>query len=371
MQFDIKIPLFSPNVEESVVNCVAATLRSGCLGEGRYVREFEGAFARKFNLPTALALNSGTAALHLALLGSDVGPDTEVIIPAQTFVATATAVLMAGGTPVFADIQPGGPNIAPDDIERRITKRTRSIIVVHYGGYPCDMDDICAIAHRHGLTVIEDAAHALAASYRGRPVGTLGDFAAFSFQAVKQLTTCDGGMLVCRDDVSHQAARLRRWFGIDRLNGSPSPLGQPEWNINELGYKYHMNDVAASMGLAQLDVFDKAQTRRCAINALYRQELKAVPGLTLLKEELDRVSGCWLFTIRVDQRPEFLRSLKSRGVDCAVWHQRIDRHRLFGGVRQDLPHQARFDSEQVQIPCRASLTDDEVMSVLASIKAGW
>jgi perosamine synthetase len=365
------IPIFQPSVPESVVERVAATLRAGWLSEGQHVRKFEEMFARKFNLPHALALNSGTAALHLAVLGAGVGPDDEVIIPAQTFVATATAVLMAGGTPVFADIQPGGPNIDPADVERRITPRTKAIIVVHYGGYPCDMDEINAVAQKHRLKVIEDAAHALGASYRGRPVGALGDFAIFSFQAIKQLTTGDGGMLVCREAEAHQTAYRLRWFGIDRANRKPSPLGQPEWDITELGYKYHMNDVAAAMGLAQLEVFDAAQARRQSLHRLYRSELANVPGLTLLEEKTDRTSGCWLFTIRVERRLEFIRAVKSRGVDCAVWHQRIDRNSLFGGERPNLPNQAQFNDEQVSIPCRATLSDAEAKTVLEAVTAGW
>lgn len=365
------IPIFQPSVPESVVQRVAATLRAGWLSEGKHVREFEDAFARKFSLPDALALNNGTAALHLAVLGAGVGTGDEVIIPAQTFVATATAILMAGGTPVFADIQHGGPNIDPADVERRITPRTKAIIVVHYGGYPCDMDEINAVAQKHGLKVIEDAAHALGASYRGRPVGALGDFAIFSFQAIKQLTTGDGGMLVCREAEAHQTAYRRRWFGIDRANRKPSPLGQPEWDITELGYKYHMNDVAAAMGLAQLEVFDAAQARRQMLNQLYRRELAKVPGLTLLVEQADRVSGCWLFTIRVERRLEFIKALKSHGVDCAVWHQRIDHNSIFGGERPDLPNQARFNEEQASIPCRDTLTDAEAKAVLKAVQVGW
>lgn len=252
------IPIFEPSVPESVIERVAATLREKRLSEGPNVREFEETFARKFNLPHALAINSGTAALHLAVLGAGITAGDEVIIPAQTFVATGLAVLMVGAKPVFADIQPGGPNIDPIDIERRITPRTKAIIVVHYGGYPCDMDEINALSRKHGLKVIEDAAHAVGASYRGEPVGTLGDFAIFSFQAIKQITTGDGGMLICRDVHEHQKSLRRRWFGIDRDKRKPSPLGQPEWDITELGYKYHMNDIGAAMGLAQLEMFDAA-----------------------------------------------------------------------------------------------------------------
>lgn len=365
------IPIFAPRVPEAVVERVATTLRAGWLSEGKQVREFEEKFADKFRLPRALAVNSGTAALHLALLCAGVEPGHEVILPAQTFVATAMAVLLVGGTPVFADIQPGGPNIDPADIEPRITPRTRAIIVVHYGGYPCDMDEINDIALRHGLKVIEDAAHALGATYRNRPIGALADSAIFSFQAIKQLTTGDGGMLVCRDADAHQQAYRQRWFGIDRANRKPSALGQPEWDITELGFKYHMNDVAAAMGLAQLECFASAQERRQAMHRLYRAELAQATGLCLLEEKDDRAGACWLFTVRVEQRLEFIRALKSRGVECAVWHQRIDGNSLFGGERSDLPNQARFDETQVSIPLRDTLSDEQVATVLRAVNAGW
>jgi len=365
------IPLFKPEIPEATVQRVAQTLRAGWLSEGKQVQAFEGEFGRKFGLPHALALNSGTAALHLAMLGAGVGPGDEVITTAQTFVATAMAVLYVGGTPVFADITPGGPNLAPKDLDRRITSRTKAILVVHYGGYPCDMEEINAIAARHKLKVIEDAAHALGATYHGKPVGSLGDFAIFSFQAIKQLTTGDGGMLVCRRPEDHQAAYRRRWFGIDRANRKLSELGQPEWDITEVGYKYHMNDIAAAMGLAQLEHFDAAQARRSELNRLYRCELGAVAGLRLLHEEPDRQGACWLFTVLVERRRDFIRALQRRGVDVAVWHQRIDKNRLFGGVRADLPNQEAFDNSQVSLPLRNSLTEEEIALVLHAVRRGW
>jgi perosamine synthetase len=365
------IPMFHPTVPDAVIERVAQTLREGWLSEGRNVKAFEEAFCRKFGLDCALALNSGTAALHLSMLGAGIGPGDEVITTTQTFVATAMAVLYAGARPVFADIQRGGPNIDPADIEPRMSERTRAILVVHYGGYPCDMDEITAVASRHRLKVIEDAAHALGATYRGQPVGSLGDFGIFSFQAIKQLTTGDGGMLVSRSPEDHQVAYRRRWFGIDRAHRKPSPIGQPEWDISELGYKYHMNDIAAAMGLAQLEVFDAEQARREALNRLYRSALGGVPGLKLPEEKADRQSACWLFTVLVKRRLDFIRALKARGVEVAVWHQRIDKNSIFGGLRADLPNQAEFDGSQVSIPLRPTLTDDEVSAVLGAVKAGW
>jgi perosamine synthetase len=366
------IPIFKPTIPESVIQSVAETLRAGWISEGKQVKSFEENFCRHFGHPHALALNSGTAALHLALLGSGVLPGDEVITTTQTFVATAMTILYCGARPVFADIQAGGPNIDPLDIERRITEKTRAIIVVHYGGYPCDMDEINSIAARHDkISVIEDAAHALGARYKGRPIGSLGRFGIFSFQAIKQLTTGDGGMLVCKEERDHQKTYRLRWFGIDRAHRKPSELGQPEWNISEIGFKYHMNDIAASMGLSQLELFDQAQSRRLALNSRYRSKLGSVAGTRLLDEKPDRTGSCWLFTMRVERRLDFIRAMKSRGIETAVWHQRIDNNSLFGNVRADLPNEALFNDQQISLPMRDSLTDNEVDQILHAVEMGW
>jgi len=350
---------------------VLATMRGGWISEGKRVREFEVAFGERFGVPHALALNSGTAALHLALVCAGVGPGDEVVTTAQTFVATAMSVLHVGARPVFADIFDDRPVLDPTDVARRVTDRTKAILVVHYGGEPSDMDEIGAIARRHNLTVIEDAAHALGATYKGRPVGTLGDYAIFSFQAIKQLTTADGGMLVAMAESAHREAYRRRWFGIDRERRVPNELGEADWDITEVGYKYHMNDLNASLGLAHLSAFDEQQARRQRLATLYRDTLSNVAGLRLLAAPGDRTSSHWLFTILVERRLAFIRAMKARGVEAAVWHRRIDRHTLFGGVRSDLPNQTRFDEHQVAIPLRSSMTDDEAHCVLDAVRAGW
>ena len=365
------IRMFESSISEAAVKQAAACMQSGWISEGKAVAAFEKEFARRFELSHALALNSGTAALHLALLGANVGPGDEVITTAQTFVATAMAVLYVGAKPVFADLVPGGPNIDPGDIEHRVTPLTKAIVVVHYGGYPCDMNEILTVAERHGLVIIEDAAHALGATYRGRPTTSFGDFGIFSFQAIKQLTTGDGGMLVCADEDRHREALRRRWFGIDRERRAVSELGEPEWDIAEIGYKYHMNDIAASLGLAQLESFEAAQGRRRQLNRRYRDRLAAVAGLELLDERSDRESACWLFTVRVERRVDFVRALRGRGIEAAAWHRRIDAHSVFGGLRPDLPNLATFDQTQVAIPLRESLSDGEVERIIDAVTSGW
>jgi perosamine synthetase len=363
--------MFDPQLSEDTVAQVSECLRSGRISEGARVKEFERRFAEEFGLPRGVAVNSGTAGLHLAMLGAGVGPGDEVVTTAQTFVASAMAVLYAGGTPVFADIVPGGPNLDFADVERCVTPRTKAILVVHYGGYPCDMDEILAVANRHGLAVIEDAAHALGATYRDAVVGALGDFAVFSFQAIKHLTTGDGGMLVCRDEAQNEVARRRRWFGIDRDNRTPNDAGGMDWDISELGFKYHMNDVAAAIGLGQLPLVAEALARRQSLDRRYRDRLAGVGGLRLMPEAADRASACWLFTMLVENRAEFVRAMVSRGVEAGSWHRRVDTNSLFAHHGRELPNLQAFDRSQVSVPLRESLTDDEVECILEAVCQGW
>jgi perosamine synthetase len=361
---------FTTISEEAVANAVA-TLRSGFLSEGRQVKRFESELAIRLGLARPVALNSGTAALHLALVLAGVKAGDEVIIPPQTFIATGMAVLMQGAVPVFADIQYRSANIDPDSIRRKITAKTRAIIPVHRAGYPCDLDEINQIAAAHNLAVIEDAAHALGAAYHDKSIGTVSRFTCFSFQAIKHLTTGDGGALCCLRAEDEKRARARRWFGIDRDNSPPSFLGERVYNAEELGYKYHLNDLCAAIGLGNLQMLPQVLARLRAIAGRYRRELSGVPGVTLLESRTDRESASWLFTLLAERRDDFLRAQQGRGVPASVFHQRIDRNSVFGGIRKDLPSMDRFDAQQASIPLHACLTDDEVEKVIAAVKAGW
>lgn len=357
----------TPEAIERALYC----LKSGFLSEGKLVRQLEDELAAQLGLAGPVALNSGTSALHLGLMVAGVGPGDEVILPAQTFVASGLAILMCGGRPVFADIQPFSGNLDPDSVRARITERTRAIMPVHWGGYPCDMDELAAVAREHGLVVIEDAAHALGATYKGRPVGSLSRFTAFSFQAIKHLTTGDGGALCCLADADREEALRRRWFGIDRARDQATILGEREYNLETLGFKYHLNDLAAAVGLGNLPGLLPALARHRAIAARYRAELQGVSGLELLDWRPDRESSWWIFTVLVERREKFIRALAARGVPASVVHLRIDRNRVLGGLRADLVHQTWFDERQVALPVHVGLGDEDVDLVIRAVKGGW
>ena len=363
--------MFLPYVSEAAKARVQATLGSGYIGEGPVTAEFEEAFNRVIGTRFSLALNSCTSALHLAMQIAGVGPGDEVITTAQTMAATSHAILGHYARPVFADVQYETGNIDPRDIAHRITDRTKAITVVHWAGYPCDMDEIHEAASRHGIPVIEDAAHAIGAVYRGRPVGTISPFTCFSFQAIKHITTGDGGMLSLTDEGAFHQARRQRWYGIDRKNRQPSELGEPIWDMAETGYKYHMNDIAASMGIEHLADLPAILERRNEIAGKYREALKTTPGITLLDYKGDRKSACWLFTMHVENRQEFARKMRSQGVEASVVHLRIDRNSVFGGLRDDLPNLERFNDSQISIPVHNMLSDEDVEHVIECIKGGW
>jgi len=362
---------FHTYISSKAIELAAETLRSGFVSEGERVRRFEDELERTLGLVRPVAVNSGTSALHLALEIAGVGAGDEVILPAQTFIASGLAILMCGARPVFADIQPYTGSVDPLSVLVKITSRTKAVMPVHWGGYPCDMDEINAIAREHGLSVIEDAAHALGAIYKGRPVGSLSRFTAFSFQAIKHLTTGDGGALCCLDEQDYVEARRRRWFGIDRERDQPSILGERVYDLGEVGFKYHMNDLAAAVGLGNLPDISANLRRHREIARIYREQLTDVSGLKLLQAHTDRESSYWIFTVLVERRDHFVWALKSRGIPSSVVHRRIDRNSVFGGLRSDLPGQTFFDEHQIALPVHPALIDDDVRNIVNAISKGW
>lgn len=362
---------FHTHISPKAIELATETLKSTFVSEGRLVRLFEEELTRTLGLARPVALNSGTSALHLGLVLAGVAPGDEVILPAQTFVATGLAILMCGARPVFADIQRLTGNIDPASLQAKITPRTRAVMPVHWAGCPCDMDEINEIAREHDLAVVEDAAHALGASYKDRPVGSLSRFTVFSFQAIKHLTTGDGGALCCLNEADYEEARRRRWFGIDRERDRPSLLGEREYDLETIGFKYHLNDLGAAVGLGNLPDMPGNLARHRAIAARYSQELKGVPGLTLLEYALDRESSWWMFTVLVERREDFIRALKARGALASVVHLAIDRNRVFGGADEALANQRFFDARQIALPVHVGLSDTDVEHIIQSVRAGW
>ncbi|RYZ30561.1 MAG: DegT/DnrJ/EryC1/StrS family aminotransferase [Chitinophagaceae bacterium] len=367
----MNIPVYNTFIHPDAGKYVQDVVESTFLSEGKLVKDFESRLRFDFKIENPVAVNSGTSALHLALVLAGIGENDEIILPAQTFVASGLVILQQKAKPVFADIDYHTGNISPEAIERKITARTKAIMPVHWGGYPCDMDAIQRIADKHNLIVIEDAAHALGARYKGKTIGGLSDFTCFSFQAIKHLTTGDGGAIACKDDRMYKNAIIRRWFGIDRDNATPSFLGERQYSIQDVGFKYHLNDYAAALGLANMQGFKERMKERVQHASRYTAGLKNIPGISLFSYREDCQSAYWLYGFHVERREDFIRALKERGVIASVIHQRIDRNEVFGGLKNDLTEQARFDATQIHIPIHDAMTDEKVEHVIESIRRGW
>lgn len=367
---DKAINFFNTTVNPTAINAVSAVLKSTRLSAGVKADKFEQEL-QQYGLSNPVTVNSGTVTMHLALIAAGVGPGDEVIIPAQTFIATGMAVLYVGAKPVFADINLTDGNISVNSILEKITLRTKAIVPVHWAGYPCDMDRINEIASQYRLAVIEDAAHAFGAEYKGRKVGNLSRFTSFSFQAIKHLTTGDGGALCCLSEEDAKLVKRLRWFDIDRENSKVGFLGEREYDAIHVGYKYHMNDIAASIGLENLKIVDYKLARIRNIADYYNEQLNDIPGLYLPDYSPDRKSSYWLYPMRVDRREDFINRMKECSIPVSVVHQGIHKNTIMGGAESNLAVQSVFDDTQIHIPIHDELEYEQINYIVRKIKGGW
>ena len=366
------ISFFDTYIDKTAKEQVLSVISSTFLSEGKKVKEFEIALMSELNLNNLVTVNSGTSALHLALVLAGVKAGDEVILPAQTFIASGLAVLMQKAQPVFCDINYDDGNIDIDQIENHITVNTKAIMAVHWAGLPCDMDKLQLIAEKHNLIIVEDAAHALGAHYKETPIGSISDYTCFSFQAIKHLTTGDGGAISIKDISKYEEAKRRRWFGLDRENSLVSELGERDFNVKELGYKYHLNDFAASLGLANIKTLSERLIRRQEICNFYDEEFSGNTNIRLFcKNKYGNSSSNWLYGFHVERRDDFIRHLKANGIPTSVVHQGIDKNDIFGGKQETLFNQRKFDSSQIHIPIHNSLSDEQIDYIANTIKRGW
>ena len=359
------IPLFKVFMPESVIEPLRKVLLSGYIGEGPRVEEFEHQLGPWFSNNNVLALNNGTAALQLALRLSNVGYGDEVVTTAMTCTATNEPILAMGAKIVWADIDPWTGNIDPEDVARKITPKTKAIMCVHWGGYPCDLDELNAIAAEHDVKLIEDACHAFGSTYHGKPIGSHSDFACFSFQAIKEMTTVDGGALVCKSEADRERGRLLRWYGIDRKS-KRKDLRCDE-DIVEYGYKFHMNDVTAVIGLEQLKYVGKTIGKHRANATRYNKGFEDLKAVRPLRYKDDRSSVYWLYTIRVKNRQKFMEHMKKAGITVSQVHARNDTHTTFKDFRVELPGVDEFTSEQVSIPAGWWLTERDLTYIIDTV----
>jgi len=358
----VAAPMLVGNEKAYVMDCLKSTWISS---SGKYIERFETSFADFCGAKHAISCCNGTVALHLALMALGVGPGDEVIVPTLTFVATANAVTYCGAHPVFADSEPETWNIDPALIEAKITPRTKGIIVVHLYGHPADMDPVLSIAYRHGLFVVEDVAEAHGAEYKGRKVGSIGDIAAFSFYGNKIITTGEGGMVVTNDDTLASKARQLKGQGMDPNRRYWFPI---------IGYNYRMTNIAAAIGLAQLEKAAWHLQRRLEVAKWYREQLRDTPEVVCQSEKEWARHVYWMFTIVLDDdiplgRNEAMACLQERGIETRPVFYPI--HTLppyRNSLHKDsFPIAERIARQGINLPTWAGLTREDVRYVCNSL----
>lgn len=360
------IDLFKVHMPESVMGPVRETLLSGYIGQGPKVEQFERALTKVVGTQHCLTVNTCTSALRLALRLAGVGPGSEVISSPMTCVASNSPILEQYADIVWGDIDPWTGNLDSRDVERKITDKTKAIIAVHWGGYPCDLSELTAVCRKYGITLIEDAAHAFGASYQCRPVGAMSDLCCFSFQAIKHISTIEGGLLVCRSVDLYREGKLLRWYGIDR--DTPRTDLRCEEDIKSVGMKYNFNDVGAAIGLEQLKYLPGILERHRANAAFYDAAFASMKKVRRLKYQADRVSSYWLYTMRVSDRADFQDFMAKRGIMVSRVHVRNDVHTAFRRFRKNLPGVDEFDREQVSIPVGWWVNDQDRETIVKAVQ---
>jgi dTDP-4-amino-4,6-dideoxygalactose transaminase len=373
----VSIPFHRASLGEEEVQAVGEVIRSGWLTMGPKTFEFEEKFAKYVGARHAIAVSTGTAALHLSLEAAGVQAGDEVLLPTTTFTATAEAVTYVGARPVLVDIDPVTMNIDPEDAARRITPRTKAIIPVHLGGQPCDMAELHALAGVHHLRVIEDAAHALPAEYKGKRVGQISEFTCFSFYATKTLTTGEGGMVTTDNSEAAERMRLMRLHGIER-DAWKRYRGDGSWfyEVLEAGFKYNLTDLQSAIGLVQLAKCDVMSQAREAIARRYSDAFSPCEELVIPTVRQDRNTSWHLYILRLQldrlnkDRNAFIEALHRRGVACSVHfiplHLQPYYQRAYGYQPGDFPHAEREYHSCLSLPIYLSMTEMEIDQVISA-----
>jgi len=373
------VPFYIPSITAEDKKRVVEALVSRWLTGGPKAAEFEESFARYVGVRHAVSVNSCTAALHLVLSALGVGEGDEVIVPTFTFAATANAPLYCGAIPVFADVDESTFNISTGDILKRITKKTKALIIVHYAGQPCNMNEILQIAKDYRLFVIEDCAHSLGATYMDKQTGSIGHAGCFSFYPTKNITTFEGGMVTTNDkDLAHKVSLLKN-HGMTSDARTRNELATWYYDVTELGYNYRLNEVQAALGISQLSRIDKLHRQRIGRAHYYTKKLNGVSGIITPFEAKDRTHVFHLYVIRVIEREfginrdRFFEQLSKRGIGLSVHYTPL--HLLsyykkkLGCRRGDFPVAEQASEEVISLPLFPGLNQSQIDYVLQQIKS--
>jgi len=371
---ELKIPYCLPEIGEEEIAEVVDTLRSGWLTMGPKTIAFEEQIATYTGAKDAVAVNSCTAALHLSLLAYGIGPGDEVITSPYTFASTGNVIVHSGARPVFADIQRDTFNIDPEKINEAITPKTKAIIPVHFAGQPCDMKEIQEIADDHTLVVIEDAAHAIGAEYRGKKIGSLSDATCFSFYATKNMTTGEGGAVTTDDQKIADKMRILRLHGISKDAWKRySAQGSWYYEIEECGWKYNMTDIQAALGIHQLRKLDGFVATRRKYAEMYSADFQDLRSLVTPVEKKERSHVYHLYPVLLDgmDRSGFIREMAEMGIGCSVHFIPLHLHpfyrEIFGLKHDDYPIAQKIYDQEISLPLYPSMQEEDIRHVIQCI----
>ena len=374
----MEVPFFKAQIGQEEIDSVIETLKSGWLTSGPKAKRFEQEFAEAVGAKFAIAVNSATAGLHLALEALGVGPGDEVLVPTLTFAATAEVVIHLGATPVLVDCREGDFNIDVDDMIAKITPKTKAVMPVHYAGHACEMDEIEAAAKKHGLGIVEDAAHAFPAKYRGRRIGESSNITCFSFYANKTITTGEGGMITTDDEALASRMRIMSLHGLDRGAWNRfSKNGKWFYEILEAGYKYNLSDVAAAIGIGQLHQAEKFCQDRTRLALAYVKAFENSPFVTTLEVQ-PHVDHSWhLFVIKIKpenltiDRGQFIEQLNASGVSASVHYTPLHLHPLyrdrFGYTPQSMPTASKIYEVIISLPLFPGMSEEQFNYVVGHV----
>jgi dTDP-4-amino-4,6-dideoxy-D-glucose/dTDP-4-amino-2,4-dideoxy-beta-L-xylose transaminase len=391
------IPLFKVFMTPEAAEETSKILMSGYIGQGPQVEKFEDILKDYFSNDNVVTVNSATSAEHLAIYmlkrpdnnvvnyhgvafeerkWGGLHPGDQILTTPLTCTATNWPILANGIDLKWVDVDPNTCNMDLDDLERKITPKTKAIMVVHWGGYPVDLDRLYEIQlktqHLYGFkpVIIEDCAHAFGSYYKGKKIGSHGNICTFSFQAIKHLTTGDGGCVVFPHKEQVRRAKLLRWYGIDREDNRKD--FRCESNISEFGFKMHMNDINATIGIQNFSSVVGNNLEKTIDNAnFYNQELKNVPGVTLLENKSDRQSTYWIYTIKVERQEDFMEKMKECNIMVSRVHERNDIHSCVFEYRSHLPNLDKLVKEMICIPVGWWVTSEDRQYIVDCIKEGW
>lgn len=367
------IPYGRQWIDEEDITAVVDVLKSDWLTTGPKVAEFEQAFAQATGAAHAVALSSGTAALHASMAVLGIGPGDEVIVPSMTFAATANSVVFQGGTPRFADVDPDTLLVDPGSVEALITPLTKAIVAVDYAGQPCDYDALRAIADRHGLALVADACHSLGATYKGRPAGTLADLTAFSLHPVKPITAGEGGLVTTEREAWAAALRRFRNHGITTDLRERQAKGVWEYDMVSLGYNYRITDIQCALGLSQLAKLSGWVSRRRELAGRYDAAFRGVPAVVPLGRSPQATHAFHLYVVRVPgaERNHLLDALRERAVGANVHYRPVHLHTYyrerFGTAPSDCPVAQAAYNEILTLPLFPAMSDDLASSVATTV----